>query len=57
MNEKVSTFYDWLHQPDPIWKQNLEFCDGYLFEEIKMSREELEKVLMKLDEYGIFKER
>lgn len=47
-------FASWLHQPEPDWKINLEKCDPYVFKELKMSKESVEKILEKLEEYKIF---
>ena len=49
------SFYDWLHKPKPTWKENLESCDKFLFEEIGMSRERLEWTWEVLDRYEVFK--
>lgn len=51
------SFYDWLHQPEPNWKTNLQYCNEQLFDEINMSRDKLEKILEKLEEYEIFESR
>lgn len=48
-------FSSWLHQPEPEWKVNLERCDPHVFKELKMSKEDVEKILEKLDEYNVLK--
>ena len=50
------SFYAWLHQPNPVWKDNLDKCHPQIFKELRMSRNEVERILEKLDEYEIFKE-
>lgn len=55
MSKYKTAFANWLQQPEPIWKKNLEVCNDYLYHEIKMSKDELTKLLEKLDEYEIFK--
>lgn len=48
-------FAKWLHgYYDPVWKRNLENCDYQLFKELNITKDELEKILEKLDEYEIF---
>lgn len=37
----------------PEWKKNLEVCNDNVFEELKLTKEELEEILEKLDEYEI----
>lgn len=49
-----SAFEEWLLQPQPDWKINLESCDTSLFHELKMDRSQVEEMLEKLHEYGIF---
>lgn len=46
-------FAEWLHRPESNWKLNLELCHPNLFRELNMSKEEVEKVLEKLDEYEV----
>lgn len=48
------SFSEWLHQPEPDWKYNLERCHPMIFEDLRMSKENLERILEKLDEYEIF---
>lgn len=55
MNYSMS-FAEWLHQPDPNWKINLECVDPYVFKELRMSKESVEKILAKLEEYHVFNE-
>ena len=49
------SFSSWLHQKPPNWKTNLDQCHPIVFKELKMSKEEVERILEKLDEYEIFK--
>ena len=49
-----SAFEEWLHQPNPDWKINLEICDENVFRELRMERKRVEEILEKLQEYGIF---
>lgn len=49
-----NTFYEWLHQPEPDWKINLENCDPYVFTKLNMKRERVEEVLEVLHEFGVF---
>ena len=54
------SFYDWLHKPEPIWKENLEVCDTLMFyelEKMNVSRKKLEQILETLDKYGLFEEQ
>lgn len=46
-------FSNWLHRDQPQWKINLESCHPTVFKELKMSREEVEKILEKLDEHQV----
>lgn len=46
-------FEQWLNQPEPNWKTNLETCDPNIFNELKISKEKLIKILEKLDEYNV----
>lgn len=50
------TFYEWLHQPEPDWKVNLERCDPRVFRELKMERKQVEEILEVLHEFGVFDE-
>lgn len=50
-----SSFEKWLHQPEPKWKVNIELCNDFLYHEIGMSKDELLKLMEKLEEYEIFK--
>lgn len=49
------SFYEWLHQPEPDWKHNLDRVHPMLFDDLRMSKESVERILEKLDEYEIFK--
>lgn len=57
MKREKSAFEKWLYQPDPVWMKNLENCNEDLFSELNMSREQIESLLEKLDEYKIFEEK
>ena len=46
-------FAEWLHNV-PQWKQSLDRCHPNVFEDLKMTQEEVEKILEKLDEHGVF---
>lgn len=50
----IRSFYEWLHQPDPDWKINLENCDPRVFRELKMDRKKVEEILEVLHEFGVF---
>lgn len=50
----IKSFYEWLHQPEPDWKINLENCDPKVFRDLKMDRQQVEEVLEVLHEYGVF---
>lgn len=54
-NEELS-YYDWLLLPEPDWKYNLDRCHPSVLRELNMSQEEIEKILIVLDENGIFDE-
>lgn len=46
-------FASWLYSPEPEWKQKLEVCDPRVFEELEMTKEEVEKILEKLKDYNV----
>lgn len=47
------SFASWLYQPEPEWKEKLEICDPKIFEELELKKEEIERILKKLQEYNI----
>ncbi|MGE6488937.1 hypothetical protein [Paenisporosarcina sp. NPDC076898] len=54
MKNYSMSFAEWLHQPSPNWKINIERCHPSVFKELKMSKEDVEKILEKLEEYHVF---
>jgi len=50
----IRSFYDWLHEPEPDWKVNLENCDTRVFRVLKMERKQVEEILEVLHEFGVF---
>lgn len=50
----MKSFYEWLHQPQPDWKINLDNCDSKVFSELKMERRQVEEILEVLHEFGVF---
>lgn len=52
--EYSSAFAEWLYSI-PLWKESLDQIDENVFNEMKVRKERVEKILEKLDEYGFFK--
>lgn len=50
----IRSFYDWLHEPEPDWKVNLEQCDTSVFRVLKMEKRQVEEILEVLHEFGVF---
>ena len=57
MSGFAMSFYEWLHQPKPNWEINIEEIHPRIFqEELRMSKEDVIKLLTKLEEHEVFRE-